>query len=98
MKYNKEDNETRIALLLCVIGKTSYKGYLTFTFPPATTPPRTVKDVLDKFDKHYKPYCNLTLTIFVFNKHVQEEHQNFYSFVTEIKLQADQCKFGAALF
>ena len=56
MKYNKEDNDTRIRLLLSVIGKSSYKDYLTFDFPAVTAgQTRIVKDVLDKFDEHYKP-------------------------------------------
>ncbi|GBN62837.1 hypothetical protein AVEN_228705-1 [Araneus ventricosus] len=96
VKYNKEDDATRIALLLSVIGKSSYKDYLTFEFPTLTNgQTRTVKDVLDKFE-HYKPYRNVSLATFVFNSLLQKPGQNFDSFVTEIKLQADKCEFGAA--
>ncbi|KAG8173419.1 hypothetical protein JTE90_002013 [Oedothorax gibbosus] len=94
VKYNKEDDETRIALLLSVIGKTSYKDYKTFIFADGQT--RTIKDVLDKFDDHYRPYKNTTLSTFVFNNIVQKQGQNFDAFVTELKLQADQCDFGSA--
>lgn len=97
VKYNKEEDETRIALLLSLIGKSSYKDYLTFDFPDlAAGQNRSVKDVLDKFDEHYKPYRNVTLATFVFNNLIQKPGQNFDSFVTELKLQADQCEFGAA--
>ncbi|KAG8175794.1 hypothetical protein JTE90_013347 [Oedothorax gibbosus] len=94
VKYNKENDETRIALLLSVIGKTSYKDYKTFIFADGQT--RTIKDVLDKFDDHYRPYKNTTLSTFVFNNIVQKQGQNFDAFVTELKLQADQCDFGSA--
>ena len=94
VKYNKEDDETRIALLLSVIGKPSYKDYKTFIFADlAQGQTRTVKDVLDKFDEHYRPYKNITLSTFVFNNIVQKPGQNFDAFVTELKLQADQCDF-----
>lgn len=97
VKYNKEDDETRTAFLLSIIGKSSLKEYLTFTFPAlAAGQTRTVKEVLDKFDEHYKPYRNVTLATFVFNNIVQKQSQNFDSFVTEVKLQGDQCEFGAA--
>lgn len=97
VKYHKEDDDTRIALLLSVIGKSSYKDYLTFTFPPlAEGASRTVKEVLDKFDEHYRPYKNVTLATYVFNNISQRADQNLDSFVTELKLQADQCDFGFA--
>lgn len=97
VNYNKEDQETREALLLNVLGKTKYKDNLTFTFRPDTGGRSSiVKDVLDKFEKNYNPYCNLTLATFVFNKTLQKYSKNFDSFITEIKLQADQCEFGTA--
>lgn len=61
MKYHKEEDDHRITLLLSIIDKASYKDYLTVEFSTlANGQMKKVKDILDKFNKHYKAYHNTT--------------------------------------
>ncbi|CAN8026123.1 unnamed protein product, partial [Ixodes persulcatus] len=52
-KYHKEDDETRIALLLHVGGAELVQKYHAFTFPAAQ---QKFADVLQRFDEHFERY------------------------------------------
>lgn len=90
MKYNKENDETnKIALLLNAIAKTLYENYSTFIFPVVRgSTSRTVKDVLDKYDEYNKPYHNVALVTFVFNKLLQSKKMARIWFHLRLKLNS----------
>ncbi|EEC04137.1 hypothetical protein IscW_ISCW017059 [Ixodes scapularis] len=52
-KYHKEDDETRIALLLHVGGAELVQKYHAFTFPAAQ---QKFADVLQRFDEHFERF------------------------------------------
>lgn len=71
--------------------------YRTLTFPPlADDCERTLADVLEAFDEHFRPYKNLTHASYMFNSLQQKAGQSFDQFVAEVKLRAQECAFGTA--
>ena len=105
-KYHKEEAKVRVAFFLHMGGREVNRIYKTFTFETpeqpepaegeqASPPPQvTLKQVLDKFDNHFKPYHNLTHATYVFNSLTQKQGQSMSEFITDVQLQADLCEFG----
>ncbi|KAM7282458.1 golgin subfamily A member 2-like [Ixodes scapularis] len=92
-KYHKEDDDTRIALLLHVGGAELVQKYHAFTFPAAQ---QKFADVLQRFDEHFERYRNTTHASYVFHNLKQSKDQTFEAFAQAVGKQADQCAFGEA--
>lgn len=84
-----KDEETKIALLLHIIGDSGIDIYNTF--PKEKTEKLDV--VLKCFDEYFLPKKNITMETFKFNNICQQEDQNIDSFITELKRQAANCEF-----
>lgn len=93
MKYHKEEDETRIALLLHVGGEELLQTYNTFGLSDEQ---QNFADVLKRFDLHFERYQNTTHASYVFHNLKQTTDQTFEMFAQAVAKQADQCAFGEA--
>ncbi|KAM7309444.1 uncharacterized protein ISCGN_013075 [Ixodes scapularis] len=83
-KYHKEDDETRIALLLHVKGAELVQKYQAFTFPAAQ---QKFADVLQRFDEHFERYRNTMHASYVFHNLKQSKDQTFEASAQAVEKQ-----------
>jgi len=96
LKYHKEDQDTQIALFVHVCGPELKKLYrnMQLELGNANTPV-SLKEVLDRIDKHFEAYKNEMYASFVFWKKTdQSSDEPFDHFLTRVRHQADECDFG----
>ena len=81
------------AILLNLDGEEAIEVYNTFTFDDETEQDPEV--ILQKFQEYCEPKKNITFERHVFNTRTQQPTQSFDCFVTELRVQAKKCAYGA---
>ncbi|CAN7994635.1 unnamed protein product, partial [Ixodes pacificus] len=99
-EYASKPVATRKAFLLHCLGPQASR--ITQTFPLQPTGDgqsgqreNAVDYILHKFDQLYAPYKSVTQATAIFNTMSQKPEQTIDEFVTELKLQAQKCDYGA---
>jgi len=90
-RLNTQPPEYVTALFLNCIGIDALKQYNGFAF--ATDEPRTVDNIIAKFDQHIIGRLNETYERYVFNSRAQSENENFDSYVTALRNLSKNCNF-----
>ena len=83
-----------IALLLTVAGTQAIEVCNTFVFDNPDDKDKVRVKVLKKFDTHCSPKNNDTYEWYVFHSWIQEQHEPFDNFLTDLKLKAQTCNFA----
>ena len=81
------------AILLNLAGEEAIEVYNTFTFDDETE--QDLEVILQKFQEYCEPKKNITFERRVFNTRTQQPTQSFDCFVTELRVQAKKCAYGA---
>lgn len=89
-KKIKNSEEEKIAELITFLGHEGLDVYNTFDIRKEEL---NLKNVLDKFQSHCVSAVNPVVETCLFNKIYQKSGQSIDDFITEIKKQADMCKF-----
>lgn len=87
-----KDDETKVAILLNHAGEEAQKKFQTFKLTPENR--KKYKEVVAAFVKYCKPMKNETYDRYKFFVRVQQEGEDFDSFVTDVKMLASECNFG----
>ena len=90
-----DDNEVaKVKMFLYLIGTRGREIYETMNFEQAAEN-RTLKIVLDAFDKYCNPKRNETVERYRFNRRDQGPDENLDKYVTELKILASTCNYAA---
>ena len=92
---DKQDEGTKIALLLHCVGEEALEVYNTFKFDPATDEDKFEANI-KKFEEHCNPRKNTVFERYKFWECTQGEGESIDQFVTELKTRAKSCEFDAA--
>lgn len=91
-------DEQKVAILLTVGGPALLDAYNTIDFGTPTTarphPELDYENVLTKLGSHFAPKQNEVYSRYVFRCRTQQQ-ETFDSFLTDLKLKARDCNFGA---
>ncbi len=82
----------KVALLLTIAGPQAIEVYNTFVFNE-NEDRNKLEDVLAKFTAHCSPKKNETYERYVFRSRVQQPHETFDNFLTDLRLKAKTCNF-----
>ena len=88
-KTKSKDEEMKIALLLTHMGEAALDVYHSFGKGKV----ETLESLLKAFDDYCVPIVNLSIETYQFNHLRHKPGQSFESFLTELRTQADKCKF-----
>ena len=55
---------------------------------------KTVKTLKEKFDAYFQPVKNVIFKRVKFNRMIQGPEQSIHDFITELRVQADNCEYG----
>ncbi|UYV76911.1 K02A2.6-like, partial [Cordylochernes scorpioides] len=80
------------AILKHILGEKTVSIYKTFRVTENEAYP-SIKEMLDMFSKHFKPFKNIIQIRNKFFTSVQKEGQGITEFVTELKQLAQECEF-----
>ncbi|XP_040065859.1 centrosomal protein of 128 kDa-like [Ixodes scapularis] len=99
-EYGSKPIATRKAFLLHCLGPQARRITQTFPLQPTGDGQSGQRDnavdyILHEFDKLYAPYKRVTQATAIFNTMSQKPEQTIDEFVTELKLQAQKCDYGA---
>ena len=97
----KEDSSSKMknAILLTVAGNDTIELYNTFTFnaqqqeEDQTTP--KYDQLIKKMDDYCEPKKNETYERYIFRLRVQIENEPIDQFITDVKVKAKSCNYGA---
>ncbi|XP_034086217.1 uncharacterized protein LOC117555439 [Gymnodraco acuticeps] len=92
MGLETKPDARKVALLLTIAGPQAIEVYNTFVYEEQADKDKLDK-VLEKCDGHCSPRKNETYERYVFRSRVQQ-HEPFDSFLTDLKLKAQSCKFA----
>lgn len=84
----------RVAILLSFVGEDALKIYNTFQWNNESDS-RNLNMILGKFEEYYSPLKNTTYERYIFNCRKQNPGETVDEFVTNLKLLAENCEFGA---
>lgn len=84
----------KVALLLTLAGTEAIEVYNTFTFT-GREDKNKLDVVLKKFDDHCLAKKNETYERYIFRSRMQRDGETFDVFLTDLKLKARTCNFGA---
>ena len=88
--------EKRRAILLNVVGPTTYRLLKTLASPAAVTE-LTFDQLVERAKKHFNPKPSPIIKRFEFNTRRQEEGETVAVFVAELRKIAQYCEYGDAL-
>ena len=94
--YEKKSNKEKWCMLLnsMLLGEQAIEVYNTFT--NGEEEERDDPAVLmEKFEAYCNPKRNITYERHLFNTHMQSANETIDAYVTELRLQAKNCEFGA---
>ena len=89
-KDNKGD-KLKTSIFLTCIGQKGREIYKTFTSEPGDE--MKLAPALHKFSEYCDPRKNITIRRHRFFTYRQQEGQNFYDFVSELKKLSSECEF-----
>ena len=92
--YEKKSNKEKCCMPLNLAGEQAIEVYNTFTYgeeeerdDPAV--------LMKKFEAYCNPKRNITYERHLFNTRMQSANETIDAYVTELRLQAKNCEFGA---
>ncbi|XP_049875309.1 uncharacterized protein K02A2.6-like [Pectinophora gossypiella] len=89
---NNMESEVQVALLLHVMGPQCQDIFQTFEFPKDEA--KNYVAVVKKFDEHFIPLKNESVSSHVFFTRDQRRGETFDDYVTELRKLAKECEFG----
>ncbi|XP_074036215.1 uncharacterized protein [Leptinotarsa decemlineata] len=87
-----KDEKTKIAIFLNLAGEEAQIKFQTFEMTEESR--QNYEDVIKAFKDYCKPLKNETFERYKFFTRVQDEGENFDSYITDIKVLASSCNFG----
>ena len=93
MGLEEKSEARKVALLLTMAGPQAIEVY-NKSVNDEQGDKNKLDKVLEKFDAHCSPKKNDTYERYVFRARVQQQNEPFDSFLTDLKLKAQTCKFG----
>ncbi|XP_029055276.2 uncharacterized protein K02A2.6-like, partial [Osmia bicornis bicornis] len=90
---SKTEEEVKVAILLNLIGEEAVELFNTFTLTEQQK--KVTQNVIDAFEAYCMPKKNVVYERYLFNNRNQKEGEKFEQFVTDIKIAAQKCEFGA---
>lgn len=94
MGLDLKPDARKVALLLTVAGPQAIEVYNTFVYEEGEDRSK-LDTVLVKFEAHCSPKKNETYERYVFRSRLQQPGESFDNFVTDLKIKAQSCNFGA---
>ncbi|CAC5394822.1 unnamed protein product [Mytilus coruscus] len=91
---DSEDEQAKVKLFLYLVGTRGREIYLTMAFDQEPQN-RTLGMVLQAFDGYCNPKRNETVERYRFNMRNQNREETFDKYVTELKILATTCNYGA---
>ncbi|CAG2188276.1 unnamed protein product [Mytilus edulis] len=94
LTMDAEDEKAKVKMFLYLVGNQGREVYETLTFehPPND---RTFIQVLQAFENHCNPKKNEPVGRYMFNMRNQRPDETFDKYITELKLLASTCNYGA---
>jgi hypothetical protein len=92
--YDKKTKKEKTCILLNLAGEQAIETYTTFTYIEGESE-EDIDVVIKKFEEHCNAKRNVTYEPHVFNTRSQGSVETIDAFVTELRLQANKCEFGA---
>ena len=93
LAMNGREEQTKVKLLLYIIGNQGREIYETLPFERVPSE-RTLEDVIDAFEQHCNPKKNETVERYKFFTRVQEATEPLEKFIVDLKILASTCSFG----
>ena len=94
-QLGEKSEEEQIANMLLLMGSDVVPIYERFQFATTGTDNRkTLENVKNKFDAHFRPAKSVIFERLKFNKTVQQPGQSIHAFVTQLLIQSDECEYG----
>ncbi|VDI59165.1 Hypothetical predicted protein [Mytilus galloprovincialis] len=91
---DSEDEQAKVKLFQYLVGTRGREIYLTMAFDQEPQN-RTLAMVLQAFDGYCNPKRNETVERYRFNMRNQNKEETFEKYVTELKILATTCNYGA---
>ena len=92
--YEKKSNKEKCCMLLNLAGGQAIEVYNTFTYDEKEEQDNPAV-FIEKFEAYCSPKRNITYERHLFNTHMQSVNETIDAHVTELRLQAKKCEFGA---
>lgn len=92
--YEKKSNKKKCCMLLNLAGEQAIEVYNTFTYEEKDEQDDPAV-LIQKFEEYCNPGRNITYERHVFNTRMQSVNETIDAYVTELRLQAKNCEFGA---
>ena len=94
-QLGEKSEEEQIANMLLLMGSDVVPIYERFQFATSGTDNRkTLENVKNRFDAHFRPAKSVIFERLKFNKTVQQPGQSIHAFVTQLLIQSDECEYG----
>ena len=93
LAMNGREEQTKVKLLLYIIGNQGREIYETLPFECVPSE-RTLEDVIDAFEQHCNPKKNETVEHYKFFTRIQEATEPLEKFIVDLKILASTCSFG----
>jgi len=87
-------DQKRVATLLSIIGDDAIEIYNTFEWENSGDDEK-IEIVMSKFENYFSPKKNIPYERYIFNSRKQKEDESIDEYVTQLRLLADNCEFGA---
>ena len=88
-----EDTPKRTAIFLSCIGSEAYDVFESMVFDNEEDR-LSISKVIAAFEQHCIGETNITYERYILNKRVQEDHETFDNFLTDIRRLAKSCEYG----
>ena len=92
--YEKKSNKEKCCMLLNLAGEQAIEVYNTFTYDEKEEQDDPAV-LIEKFEAYCNPKRNITYERHLFNTRMQSVNETIDAYVTELRLQAKNCEFGA---
>ena len=91
--FEKKSDKEKYCMFLNIAGEQAIEVYNTFSFDEKEVD--DLKVLMNKFEAYCNPKRNITYERHLFNTRVQNVGETIDAYVTELKIQAKNCEFGA---
>ena len=92
--YDEKTKREKTCILLNLAGEQAIETFNTFMYAEDESE-EDVNVIIKKLEEHCNPKRNVTYERHVFNTQSQDPVETIDAFVTELRLQTNNCEFGA---
>lgn len=93
---NATENDTKVAVLLCVMGAKMY-GLLRSLLTPEKPADKSFQQIADIVNEHLNPKPLVIVERFRFHKRNQAKGESISEYIAKLHQLSEHCQFGAGL-